>query len=72
VWGLGADLLINSILIYTGLCYGKLEAAVLVFVIPSLLLGHLVFYLAHPFKEGKGKSIVWLVYRVVFEYVKEQ
>jgi uncharacterized integral membrane protein len=26
----------------TGLCYGKLEAGILTFVIPGLLLGHLV------------------------------
>jgi uncharacterized integral membrane protein len=26
----------------TGLCYGKLEAGILTFVIPTLLLGHLV------------------------------
>jgi uncharacterized integral membrane protein len=30
----------------TGLCYGKLEAGVLTFIIPTLLLGHLVFLLA--------------------------
>lgn len=27
----------------TGLCYGKLEAGILTFVIPTVLLGHLVF-----------------------------
>ncbi|KAL8150105.1 hypothetical protein V2J09_019913 [Rumex salicifolius] len=31
-----------------GLCYGKLEAAILTFVIPALLLGHLYIYEQHP------------------------
>lgn len=26
----------------TGLCYGKLEAGILTFIIPTVLLGHLV------------------------------
>lgn len=33
----------NSITLFvTGLCYGKLEAGILTFIIPSILLGHLV------------------------------
>ena len=31
--------------LYAGLCYGKLEAGVLTFVIPTLLLGHLVWFM---------------------------
>lgn len=32
-----------------GLCYGKLEAAILVFIIPTLLLVHLVYFSSFPF-----------------------
>lgn len=35
-------LLNASDVMYAGLCYGKLEAGVLTFIIPALLLGHLV------------------------------
>lgn len=36
------DLILTSP--FAGLCYGKLEAGVLTFIIPGLLLGHLVFF----------------------------
>lgn len=42
VWAVGPLFAALTGLVFKeGLCYGKLEAAVLVFIIPSLLLGHL-------------------------------
>lgn len=32
-----------STLLISGLCYGKLEAGILTFIIPTVLLGHLVY-----------------------------
>lgn len=36
---------IETLLLQIGLCYGKLEAGLLTFIIPTVLLGHLVFLL---------------------------
>lgn len=32
-----------STLLISGLCYGKLEAGILTFIVPTVLLGHLVY-----------------------------
>ncbi|GFY88081.1 hypothetical protein Acr_06g0000210 [Actinidia rufa] len=40
-WGFEALMLVAMPYEYEGLCYGKLEAGILTFIIPSVLLGHL-------------------------------
>ncbi|KAG9446517.1 hypothetical protein H6P81_012645 [Aristolochia fimbriata] len=47
-----------------GLCYGKLEAAVLTFVIPTLLLGHLTGLMDN---NGKLSALgIWIALFVIF------
>jgi hypothetical protein len=54
----------------TGLCYGKLEAGILTFVIPGLLLGHLSGLMDNGTKAGLLG--VWMVLFTVFAARKFQ
>nr|CAB3492461.1 unnamed protein product [Digitaria exilis] len=54
----------------TGLCYGKLEAGILTFVIPGLLLGHLSGLMDNSTKSGLLG--VWMVLFTIFAVRKFQ
>ncbi|KAG2539592.1 uncharacterized protein LOC120688014 [Panicum virgatum] len=54
----------------TGLCYGKLEAGILTFVIPGLLLGHLSGLMDNSTKSGLLG--VWMVLFTIFAARKFQ
>ena len=66
----------------TGLCYGKLEAGILTFVIPGLLLGHLVNQKGTPpqtvgscsclapFRQGTPPQNVALILHYLWSHVQ--
>ncbi|GJP83595.1 hypothetical protein CLOP_g13728, partial [Closterium sp. NIES-67] len=65
VWAVGPLFAALTGLVFKeGLCYGKLEASLLVFVIPTLLLGHLSGFMDVTFE--KGLLAVWMALFAVF------
>ncbi|CAI5478684.1 unnamed protein product [Closterium sp. Yama58-4] len=65
VWAVGPLFAALTGLVFKeGLCYGKLEAALLVFVIPTLLLGHLSGLM--DVTVEKGLLAVWMALFAVF------
>ena len=55
----------------TGLCYGKLEAGVLTFIIPTFLLGHLVFFLQFIHGSSFSKMMTTHIYTIIIQRIDQ-